>query len=181
MNLLSLDLSIASTGYSVFVEDKIVDCNRIVTVGKELSKKSKKCLDYKYFFASTSEDDRIYYLSKIINEITKKYKITDYCIEDQFIGKNARTGLTLAKVKGSVIYVGKDNDVNIHHLKPTEVRKYLMNIGSASKENVAKYIRNNYYDAGEFSDKYNKYKTDDKYDALACGIALLKKNNIIRS
>ena len=56
-----------------------------------------------------------------------------------------------------------------------------MNIGSASKENVAKYIRNNYYDAGEFSDKYNKYKTDDKYDALACGIALLKKINIIRS
>lgn len=181
MNLLSLDLSIASTGYSVFIDNKIVECDRIVTEGTELSEKSKKHLDYTYFLATKSEDDRIYFLSKIIDELTKKYNITDYCIEDQFIGKNARTGLTLAKVKGSVIYVGKDNNVNIHHLKPTEVRKYLMNIGSASKERVAKYIRDNYYDVGEFSDKYNKYKTDDKYDSLACGIALLKKKNIIRS
>ena len=92
MRLLSLDLSIASTGYSVFINGEIVECDRIVTEGTELSEKSKKHLHYTYFLATKSEDDRIYFLSKIIDELTKKYNITDYCIEDQFVGKNARTG-----------------------------------------------------------------------------------------
>lgn len=179
MNLLSLDLSIASTGYSVHIDNKIVECDRVVTEGKELSPKSKKHLDYTYFFASSNEDERIYYLCSVIDEISKKYNITDYCIEDQYIGKNPRTGLTLSKVKGAVIYIGMNNNIKIHHMKPTEVRMNLMGNGrgNSSKQVVAEYIRKNYHDVGEFEDKYNKRKTDDKYDAMACGIALLNKLN----
>lgn len=176
MNLLSLDLSIASTGYSVHIDNKIVECDRIVTKGED--RKSKSIPDgYTYFFSSKSEDKRIYYLCSILDKLTKKYKITDYCIEDQYIGSNARTGLTLSKVKGAVIYIGMNNNVKIHHMKPTEVRKYLMGNGrgGSSKKVVAEYIRKNYYDVGEFEDRYNKKKTDDKYDAMACGIALLNK------
>ena len=174
MKLLSLDLSIASTGYSVHIDNEIVECNRIVTKGEE--RKNKDIPDgYKYFFSSKSEDERIYYLCTIIDELSRKYNITDFVIEDQFIGNNARTGLTLSKVKGAVIFIAMKNKAHIHHLKPTEVRKYLMNMGSASKQRVASYIKENYYDVGDFEDKYNKRKTDDMYDALACGIALLKK------
>lgn len=168
----------ASTGYSVFIDGKIVEVDRIVTEGKELSEKSKKHLDYTYFYASTYEEKRLHYLDIKIDEITKKYNITDFIIENQFIGSNAKTGLTLAKVKGAVLYIGIENGVNVHHLTPTEVRKLLFNRGSASKEIVAAHIRRNYYDAGEFCDKYNKHKTDDKYDSLACGIALHKKLEI---
>lgn len=176
MNLLSLDLSIASTGYSVHINNEIVECDRIVTKGED--RKSSKTPDgYTHFFSSSSEDKRIYYLCTIIDELSKKYNITDYCIEDQFIGCNPKTGLTLSKVKGAVIYIGMNNNINIHHMKPTEVRKYLMGTGrgNASKQVVANYIRDNYYDVGEFEDKYNKKKSDDKYDAMACGIALLSK------
>lgn len=176
MNLLSLDLSIASTGYSIHIDDKIVECDRIVTKGDD-RKTSNIPNGYTYFFSSKSEDKRIYYLCNIIDELTKKYNITDYVIEDQYIGNNPRTGLTLSKVKGAVIYIGMNNNIKIHHMKPTEVRMHLMGNGrgNSGKKAVAEYIREKYYDIGEFEDKYNKRKTDDMYDALACGIALLKK------
>lgn len=143
-----------------------------------MSPRSKKHLDYTYFFANVSEDERLYYLACRLDEITQKHNITDYIIEDQYIGVNARTGLTLSKVKGAIIYIGKHNGVNIHHLKPTEVRSNLFKRGGSDKEMVARFIKNSYYDAGEFCNKYNKHKTDDLYDALACAIAFCNKNKI---
>lgn len=178
MNILALDVSMASTGFSLIINGRIIEVGRIVTEKKEPSIKSKKHLNHIYYLASKQEDDRIYFINKIIRELIRQYNITDVVIEDQFIGKNARTGLTLSKLKGAVIFVAKDSETNIHHLKPTEVRKALMNIGNATKEKVAKYIKDNYIDVGEFSDKYNKHKTDDMYDSLACGIAFLRLHNI---
>lgn len=173
-NILALDLSISSTGYTVLSKGKIIECNRIVTEKKEeVSERVKS--GYKHFYVSLNEDDRIYYISSVINELTKKYNITDFCIEDQFIGKNPKTGLTLSKLKGSVIYIGMDNKVKIHHMKPTEVRMYLMGKGSADKKAVAEFIRHNYYDVGEFVDKKSKVKTDDIYDSLGCAIGLVNK------
>ena len=84
MRLLSLDLSIASTGYSVFIDNRIIECDRIVTEGTELSEKSKKHLDYTHFLATKSEDDRIYFLSKIIDKLTKKYNIVSIQPVDMF-------------------------------------------------------------------------------------------------
>ncbi|CEQ01594.1 Holliday junction resolvase [[Clostridium] sordellii] len=178
INLLGLDLSLASTGYCVIKDGEIIEVDRVVTEGKELSPRSKKHLDYTYFFANVSEDERLYYLACRLDEITKKHNITDFIIEDQYIGCNPKTGLTLSKVKGAIIYIGKHNGVNIHHLKPTEVRANLFKRGGSDKEMVARYIRNTYYDAGEFSKKYNKFKTDDLYDALGCAIAYCNKSKI---
>ena len=176
ISLLSLDLSVSSTGYSVFINGDIKECNRIVTEKAE-SASDRVREGYKHFFVSLNEDKRIYYIASIIDELTKKYQITDYVIEDQYIGCNPKTGLTLSKLKGAVIYIGMNNDIKIHHMKPTEVRVNLMGKGSADKETVANFIKQNYYDAGEFKDKKSKTKTDDMYDSLACGIGLLNKLN----
>lgn len=173
-NILALDLSISSTGYSVISKGKIIECNRIVTDKAE--KASEKVKEgYKYFYVSLNEDERIYYISSIIDELAKIHNITDFVIEDQYIGCNPKTGLTLSKLKGAVIYIGMNDNVKIHHMKPTEVRMYLMGRGSADKKTVAEFIRRNYYDVGEFKDKKSKTKTDDIYDSLGCGIALLNK------
>ena len=174
LNILALDLSISSTGYTVISKGEIIECNRIVT--DKANKASERVREgYKHFFVSLNEDERIYYIASIIDELTKKYNITDFCIEDQYIGCNPKTGLTLSKLKGSVIYIGMNNNINIHHMKPTEVRMHLMGIGSADKLAVANFIRNNYYDVGEFVDKKSKKKTDDMYDSIGCGVALLNK------
>lgn len=63
-------------------------------------------------------------------------------------------------------------------MKPTEIRTNLFHRGGSDKEMVARYIKNTYYDAGEFSKKYNKFKTDDLYDSLAAAIAFCNKNKI---
>lgn len=174
INVLALDLSISSTGYCVISSGKIIKCDRIVTEKKDkVSDKVKE--GYSNFFVSLNEDERIYYISSVIDEITKEYNINDYVIEDQYIGNNPKTGLSLSKLKGAIIYIGMNNYINIHHMKPTEVRVSLMGKGSADKKMVADFIKDNYYDAGEFHDKKGRKKTDDMYDAIGCGIALLNK------
>lgn len=177
-NILGLDLSISSTGFSVIQDGEIVKCGRIVTEGKDLSPKSKKHLDYEYFYSNQHEDWRIYYISRIIKELIAEYDIDTLCIEDQYLGKNPKTALTLSKAKGSVVYVGLDSKAEVHYLKPTEIRKLLNNKGGSDKELVSLHIRRNYIDVGEFSDKIGKLKTSDIYDAIAVCLAFCKQNNI---
>lgn len=178
MKLLTLDLSISSTGFCIVNNDKILKCGRIVTEGKILSSKSKKHLEYEYFYANPNEDNRIYYIASTINELIKQYNIDTICIENQYIGRNPKTGLTLSKAKGSVVYVGLDNNVDIHYLQPTKIRKLLNNKGGSDKELISLYIRRNYIDIGEFSDKTGKSKTSDIYDAIGVAIAFMKINGI---
>lgn len=175
MRLLSLDMSISSTGYAVIIDGDIVEVDRIVTEGKELSEKSKKHLDYTYFFAKDCEDARLYYITKTLHDLIKKYDITDVVLENVFLGKSPKVGLLLSKLKGFVVHMSMHNKCNVHYLLPTEVRKFLFGKGKADKELVALHIRRSYIDVGDFSDKAGKNKTSDKYDALGCGIALYKK------
>lgn len=178
MNLLSLDLSVSSTGFCIIHEDKIVKCGRIVTEGKELSARSKKHLDYEYFYANPNEDKRMYYISMIIDNLIEKYKITDVVIENSFMGKNPKTGLLLSKLKGFSAQISMYNSCNVHYLLPTEIRKLLNNRGGSDKELVSLYIRRNYIDVGAFSDKPGKNKTSDIYDAIAVALAFSKKSGI---
>lgn len=178
MNVLSLDLSLSSTGFAIFKDDKIIRVSRICTEGKELTLRSKKHLSYEYFYGSPKEDLRMYYIATIINDLIDEYKITDVVIESTYIGKNAQTGMTLSKLKGFTVCKCMYKDCNIHYLLPTEIRKALFSRGSSDKEMVHRYICRNYVDLGEYSDKTGKNKTSDLSDATATGIAFLKINDI---
>lgn len=174
-----MDLSISSTGFCIIQNDKIVRFGRIVTEGKPVSTKSKKPLEYEYFYASESEDNRMYYMTTILEELIEQYDITDICIENCFFGKNPKTGISLSKLKGFTSHLGMTKICKIHYLLPTQVRKLLNQKGSSDKELVSLYIKRNYkIDLGIFSDKQGKFKNSDIYDAIAIGIAFARMNKI---
>lgn len=178
MRILSLDLSLSSTGYVVIIDGKIKECNRIVSESKDVNLKSKKLKDYYYYHSNSDEDKRLYQLIIVLEYLIKHYQITDVVIENQYVGCNPKVGLLLARIKGATTYIAKLWNCNIHSITPTEVRKIVMNKGKVGKDEIAEYIRNNYYDCGEFSDKTGKNKTSDMYDAIALGVAFCKLNNI---
>ena len=75
------------------------------------------------------------------------------------------------------MYMLRSRGIRLIYLTPSEIRKKLMNNGSATKEEVAEYIRKYYeYDdsiqnLGEFNDKPNKNKNSDIYDAISIALA----------
>lgn len=166
--VLGIDASISSTGYAVIKNDKF---NTAVEFGKLTTKKNNK-ID-----KNIDEDNRIFYITNELSKIIDRNNITVAVMESQFIGKNIKTGMQLSRLRGAIMYMIKSKGIEIEYLTPSEIRKTLLNDGSASKEDVAKYIREYYKDnqfvqeLGEFNDKANKSKNSDIYDALSIGLA----------
>ena len=70
--------------------------------------------------------------------------------------------------------------VNISTVNPSSARKMVLGNGKADKEEVCKYIQDNYWNIGIFSDKQTKniQKTSDVYDSMLLGLWFLKQNNL---
>lgn len=166
MRILGLDASLASTGWNIITdEDEILACDKICTYAK-----------------SNTEIERIYIIANRIKELIKVNSVDVVVIENQFFGNNARTGLTLSKLMGAIMYVCQDVDVRLELLTPTQARKILTGNGNLKKVDVAEFIRKNYIDLGEYSDREAKTKgiekTSDKYDSLAVSLAWNKLNKL---
>lgn len=164
MKILSLDLSLSSTGYSIIDNEyNLISYGTIQTNSK-----------------NNTEEERLYIIGKKIDELIKKYEITDVCVEGSYKSVNIKTTQQLAKLLGISIYLATDNNINVITINPTTARKSIIGSGKADKEDVAKYIQDNYWNIGEFSDKQTKAikKTSDIYDSMLLGLYFLKKNNL---
>lgn len=158
---IALDPSISSCGLCIMdYNGKIYDTRKITS--------SKKDGD---------TNDRI---KIILNGIeTAGFNCTfniDLVMEDGFCGKNLKTGLTLAKLRGAIL--GRFPQFNICEYEPSAIRKALGLKGNASKEETAAEITFLYTEEcnriGPYSDKAGKNKTSDIYDAIAAGAAHLR-------
>ena len=162
MKILGLDLSLSSTGINIIDEnEEILLCDKICTDSKK-----------------NTEDERLYIVANAIKKIIEENKIDIVVAENQFFSKNPRTGLTLSKLMGAVIYVCQELNVQFQLLSPTQARKILCGDGKLKKEQVAEFIRENYIDLGEFIDRNCKAKNSDKYDSLVISLAWLKQNKL---
>lgn len=164
--ILSLDLSLSSTGFSVLKNDEIIYYGKICTKSKDFNK---------------SDEKRMFYISNIIQQIATEYEVKYVAIENTYTGINPKTSTVLAKLCGFVCRGLMDykEDILIGIYMSTSIRKGVVGVGNATKERVANYIRKYYIDIGEYSDKQTKEqeKTSDIYDAIATGIYMYKKYN----
>lgn len=158
--ILAIDASISSTGFA------IVDCDtNLVEFGKLTTKSKEK------------EEDRIFYITKYIRDLIQKCDIKEVVMENQYLGRNPKTALQLSRLRGAIMFVATDLGASIEHPTPAEIRKKLMSNGSASKEEVAEYVRSYYKEdervvaLGEFNDRQCKAKNSDIYDAISIGLA----------
>lgn len=163
--ILAIDPALSTTGYAIINTDTM----DLVYINK--------------FTTSSNNPDTFR-----INEIVKKlfamasmYNIKDIVLEDGFLGKNPRTCIQLATLRGAIIGAFMLCKYNIEMMMPSEIRQQFGVGGSAKKEEVAQAVSDMYQGnkklaiVGPYSDKQNKNKTSDIYDAISIGVAYLKK------
>lgn len=160
MIIMGLDLSLSSTGWNIITDDNLIlGCDRICTTPKN------------------GEFRRMQMIVNEIKELIEENSVDVVVAEDQFFSKNPKTGLTLSRLMGAVAYICMELDVRFELLTPTQARKILTGDGKLNKEQMGNYIKENYYDCGEFSDK-GKDKTSDKYDSLVISLAWNKLDKL---
>ena len=163
-NILSIDPSLSSTGYSIISSRKeIILSSRYTT--KDNIPENERIKNI------VIELDNIFEINGTIKEIA---------LEDGFISNvNIKSGMKLAKLRGAIINHFMLKGVLVYTQEPTETRKNLGLKGNAKKEEVANKILEMYPDLidriGPYSDKNNKQKTSDMYDSVCIGIAHLNK------
>lgn len=158
MHILSLDPSLSSTGYAI-----IDSCT------KKLILKGKINTSSKY-----STDDRIQLIIKTLEALPN---ITHVILEDGYIGVNGKTGMQLAQLRGALIAYYKYHNHIVIHQQPSEIRKNFGLKGNAKKDEVAQEVLKYYpillQEIGPYSDKANKQKTSDIYDAISIGLSYI--------
>lgn len=162
--VLAIDPALSTTGYAVINMNtlELAYINKIVTLpGKR-------------------EEVRISEIVKELFHTAKQYPIKHIVLEDGFLGVNARTAIQLATLRGAIIGVFNFNKYLVHHMLPTQIRKELDCGGNAKKEQIAEEVIKMYPNneklkaIGPYSDKQNKNKTSDIYDAISIGVAFIK-------
>lgn len=163
MNILGLDLSLSSTGFNI-----INDNEEIILYGTICTNAKKN-----------TEFERMYIVANKCKELIEEYDVDYVICENSFFGDNARTGITLARLLGSVAYITIEAEKTLELITPTSARKLLLGNGKSTKEDVCDFIREKYVDIGEYSNKEIKTKgikkTSDIYDSFAVSFSWLKK------
>ena len=174
MRLLSLDLSISSTGYSVY---EVVEKNsfEILTYGRIPTNK----IDF-LFNGEYCEDKRTNYIGDVVNTIIQDYQIDKIVIENTFVGGNNSISMSLKKLVGVVSRVCYLQGIVPVYMLASQWRKILGINGKKNEKKIATYefVRDNIIDIGELKST-GKYKNEDLYDSLAIGYAYLKKYKFI--
>ena len=162
--ILAIDPALSTTGYAV------IDMNTL-----ELIYINKYTTSPKY-----SDDFRVNDIVAKLFHIASQYPIKHIILEDGYLGNNAKTALQLATLRGAIIGVFSFNRYIVHHMLPTQIRKAFGLSGKAKKDEVAQAVTAMYPNnkklniIGPYSDKQNKDKTSDIYDAISIGIAFSK-------
>lgn len=161
--VLAIDPALSTTGYAVIDQHgELVYINKFTTPN------------------SISTDERIRLIIAKLYSITQQLTVKYIVLEDGYTGQNSKTSLQLATLRGAIIGVFQHRGFQVYHMLPTQIRKALGCKGNANKEQVAQKVseiyKNNYKlnIIGPYSDKQNKNKTSDIYDAISIGVAFLK-------
>lgn len=163
--VLAIDPALSTTGYAVICKD---DCS--LTYVNKMTTSNKR-----------TDDDRINDIITRMFAVVVRYNIKDIVLEDGYLGPNPKTCIQLATLRGAIIGVFGYARYNVVHMLPSEIRKEFGVGGNAKKEEVAEkvmelYGKDNILNRiGPYSDKQNKDKTSDMYDAVSIGVAHVRK------
>ena len=125
--VLGIDPGTATTGWAV-VEEK-ASREKLIASGAITTPKTDDL---------PARLDSIY---RAISDIIKKYRPKTLAIEELFFAKNVKTALAVGQACGVVLLVAKQNKLQIHEHKPTQIKQAITGYGGSGKRQIQEMIR----------------------------------------
>jgi len=149
MVILGIDPGTATTGYGVLKSDK-----------GEL-----KAIDYGCISTGSklAMPERLYLIAGDLKRIIKKHKPQAMAVEELFFFKNAKTAITVGQSRGVVLFVGKNQGLDIFEYTPLQVKQAVVGYGRADKNQIQKMVK-------AILGLKSAPRPDDAADALAVAI-----------
>jgi len=127
MIILGIDPGTATTGYGVLRSQK----NKLEVLDVGCIKTNK----------NLAIPERLDLIAKELKKIIKKYKPQIMAVEELFFFKNAKTVITVGQARGVILFVGKNQGLEIHEYTPLQVKQAVVGYGRAEKKQVQQMVK----------------------------------------
>jgi crossover junction endodeoxyribonuclease RuvC len=111
---------------------------------------------------NTPRPERLLQIKNELDEVIRKFNPVDVAVEDIFMSRNVKSAFSLAEVRGVILLSAIQAGKQIFEYSPREVKRSVVGIGSATKEQVSTMV-------GKLLKLDHKPATTDETDALAVG------------
>lgn len=159
MIILGIDPGYGRLGYALLEkrkgEEKLIDYSCIETTPK------------------TEKNERFIKIAEKIEKIIKKYKPEVLTIEKIYFTTNQKTALTIAEVRGIIIYLALKNKMKIVEYTPLEVKTAVCGYGKAPKEQIKDMVK-------ILIKTPKAIKFDDTADAIALCLTCSARKDYLR-
>ena len=117
-------------------------------------------------------EDRLLTIGTDLEELIKKYKPQSAMVELVFFGNNKTTAMATAATRGVILYVLRQNNVNVHSLTPLQIKSRLTGHGHATKHQIQTIVMKRL-------NLITPPEPDDAADALAGALCLADSGLIL--
>ena len=107
--------------------------------------------------------ERLNLIAKELKSIIKKYKPQIMAVEELFFFKNKKTVITVAQARGVILFIGKNEGLEICEYTPLQVKQAVVGYGRAEKKQVQQMVKS-------ILGLKEIPKPDDAADALAVAV-----------
>jgi len=156
--ILGIDVGIAICGWSILEKNhqykngmKLIDFG-VIETSKDLKTSKRLALVYEE-----------------LDKIVKRYTPDIMCVEDIFFFKNQKTIINIGQVRGVILLVGENNNLEIKNYTPLQVKTAITGYGRAEKKQVQKMVQM-LFNLKEIP------KPDDAADAIAIAVCHCNTN-----
>ncbi|MCK5490231.1 MAG: crossover junction endodeoxyribonuclease RuvC [Candidatus Pacebacteria bacterium] len=149
MIILGVDPGTATTGFGV-IESQI---NKL------------KVLDFGCIETDKNLDmpERLNLIAKELQQVIKKHKPQVMAVEELFFFKNNKTIITVGQARGVILFIGKNQGLEICEYTPLQVKQAVVGYGRAEKKQVQQMVKS-------ILGLKEIPKPDDAADALAVAV-----------
>ncbi len=122
---------------------------------------------------NTEFNNRLFSISKELDQVIKKYKPEVAVVETLFFAKNTKTAIDVGQARGVILLTLFNNNVPSYDLTPLQVKQYISGYGKATKKQVQEVVK-----LLLGLDKIPK--PDDAADALALALTWLSAGKYLQ-
>lgn len=125
--ILGIDPALTSTGWAIVAAENnkysFINCGTVTTNAKE------------------STAFRLKFISDKLNQVIEIYKPTEIALEETFVNNNNLSSLKLGQARGAIILTIAQNNLEIFEYSATNVKKSIVGVGRAEKQQVDRMIK----------------------------------------